>query len=194
MLFIPTLLGIMGAIFCSTIFILANYLFNIEVQSLSILAIFPIGGILLGMCGAMWLFISRKITNTKIKPGDYIMSIFLGLLVFIGVNYISYQTTYVSMDTNGEFMIEQKFSQPESYGISVKEWVDFIDYVYMINWFSRYQYYSKLGNEKKPIKVDHDIIATVLVFIQIFWVTIWSTVFLFLLQAIGSSKYKKDII
>lgn len=120
--------GLIGAIVTAVIVVFINQLTGWEIHSLNILFIIPIGGIILGIVGASGFFFGKKFANAKTSKLDYVIAIFLGLLTFFSVNYISYTNTYISRDSGSEASILYQFSQPTDY-VSLSTYMSFGEYM-----------------------------------------------------------------
>ncbi len=172
MILIAYILWFLSSISTATIVVLLNNWTGWEIHSLSILFIIPIGGILLGMGWASGLFLGRWLTSTKMTKMDIIVAIFLWLITFFGVNYISYQTTYVSVDSENNISLLSQFSQPEDYA-PLANLISFEEYMNMINSSSSSQFRfkgAKIGNEFETGATT----TTILFYIQIIGVIIGS--------------------
>lgn len=188
MTLIPYIFGIIGLLVTSTIVVLLNNAAGFNIHSLSIRFIIPIWGILLWLGWAWWFFLAKRFTNSKMTNQDYIVAIVLGLLTFIGVNYISYQSTYVMVDENDKVSIKNQFSQPQDY-TAISQVINFMDYMNMINSSSSYQFRYrgaiKIGDDFDIWKTS----ATILFYIQLIWVLLWSLMMAWILE---SARYCKE--
>lgn len=82
-----TLLGIIGT---TTITLVFNYIFGIQLQSAFLFFIIPIGGIYIGIGGSLGLFYSYYHFRKTITYKQYIIALILAVFVFYNIYYFSY--------------------------------------------------------------------------------------------------------
>lgn len=180
--FMSYIFGLISSVLTAIIVVLLNQRIDWEIHSLSILFIIPVGGILLGASGASGYILSKKLSNSKMNIKDYFGVIFLGLLTFFNVNYISYSTSYVGFDANHEMKIISQFSQPKNH-ISISSILSFVDYMDFVNSSSTLFLVESSMQNEKGFEVG-ETTTTVLFYIQIIGV---------LLGSLGISLYLGNI-
>ncbi len=84
---IYTLLGIIGTVIIALIF---NYIFGVKLQSFALFFILPIGGLYVGIGGALGLFYRYFSGKKSITYKQYIIALILAFITFYTLYYFSY--------------------------------------------------------------------------------------------------------
>lgn len=93
-----TIFTVVGFAATVMIVVLFNHLTGIELHSLTLLFVIPMGGLLVGAAAASGMFVGYLEYHKPISKNQYLLGAVLGVFAFLGVYYVSYITTYVTSD------------------------------------------------------------------------------------------------
>lgn len=148
MRFFAMAMGLIGVLVSAYTVTAINQWVGLQIHSMGLLFVIPVGGVILGILGSGGFVLGKLITQSKASGIDFLYSGVLGLLTFVGVNYLSYTNIYVAPSLEGKIQIEQQFAARPGF-VSLDELMSFGDYLVMVQSSSKLQIRTKGGTTKE---------------------------------------------
>lgn len=185
-------LGIIGVLVSGFLINYLNEIANLNIQSFTLLFIFPIGWAIVGALGSSFLFGGKFLLNKRVEKRDYVFSAFLGIAAFFLVYYVDYQNTYITTDEK----VITSFTLPTD-STPVSQYLTFGGYIDTLNEHSQHNIRYKGADTK----IDYDLgqwATTTYFYLYLLWALLWSVWLGLITWGVAycekCKKYKKDKI